>query len=251
MTVRLGSDPEVLLVDSNGVFRSSVGYIGAGKTNPKQVPRAPKGFTLQEDNVTLEFGIPPASSREQFVDSIKRVMEYSKPYIKGLTFSKLSCTIYPEEEMKTPQANMFGCEPDYNAWTEKMNASPRPPHPFLRSAGGHIHIETTRNPLEVVRLMDLFLGVPSILMDTGEERKQLYGAAGAHRVKSYGVEYRTLSNFWIFEDRLVQWAWDNTQRAVESSFDVMVEQERILKAINTNDKDVAKQLVNEYELEVV
>jgi len=59
-------------------------------------------------------------------------------------------------------------------------------------------------------MMDLYLGVPSVLMDKGELRKQLYGKAGAYRMKPYGVEYRTLSNFWIFSDTTIGWVWDNT-----------------------------------------
>ena len=248
---RLGADPEVLLQDENGTPRSVIGYINASKWNPMQIPKMAKGFTLQEDNVSLEYGIPPASSAEEFTAHIKLVMEKSLPYIKGLTFSKLSCIIFPEEEMQHPNAHIFGCEPDFNAWTEKMNRKPRPPHEFMRSAGGHIHVETQKDPVQVIKAMDLFLGVPSVLMDNGEERKKLYGSAGAHRVKPYGVEYRTLSNFWIFEDRLIKWAWDNSQRAVDCGFDVSVEQERILAAINDNDKSVAEQLVNDYQLEVV
>jgi hypothetical protein len=65
------------------------------------------------------------------------------------------------------------------------------------------------------------------------------------------VEYRTLSNFWIFEDRLMQWVWDNTARAVQCDFDVSAYAKEILQAINGNDKDMARQLVDEFKLEVV
>ena len=249
--MRLGTDPEVLLQDEQGNLKSAIGYINAGKDNPLQIPKMPKGFTLQEDNVSLEYGIPPAASSDEFTAHIRKVMEKSLPYIKGLSFSKLSCAIFPEAEMQHPLAFVFGCEPDYNAWTEAINPAPVPPHPFMRSAGGHIHVETQRDALEVVRAMDLYLGVPSVLMDSGEQRKQLYGKAGAHRKKSYGVEYRTLSNFWIFEDRLIKWAWDNSQRAVDSTFDVQEVGTTILKAINENDKEAAKALVQQFNLEVL
>jgi hypothetical protein len=99
--------------------------------------------------------------------------------------------------------------------------------------------------------MDLYLGVPSVLMDQGEQRKKMYGAAGAHRVKSYGVEYRTLSNFWIFEEKLIRWAWDNTARSVASELDLDSISKDILRAINKNDKKVARDLVDAFNLEVV
>jgi hypothetical protein len=249
--MRLGCDPETFLVDKNGKPISAIGYIKADKWNPMQIPDMPKGFTLQEDNVSLEYGIPPAASAQEFIGSINAVMQKSLDYLPELSFSKLSCIIFPEDQMEHPLAHIFGCEPDFDAWADKENRKPEPPHPFMRSAGGHIHVETEKDGKSVVRLMDLFLGVPSVLMDTGEDRKKLYGKAGAHRIKPYGVEYRTLSNFWIFSDRLIQWAWDNTQRAVESELDVSVYADRILQAINGNDKEVAKQLVEEFNLEVI
>lgn len=249
--MRLGSDPEVFLQDVNGNPVSAIGYINADKWNPMQIPDMPDGYTLQEDNVSLEYGIPPASSADEFVEHINKVMAKSLEYLPNLSFSKLSCIVFPEEQMKHPMAHIFGCEPDFNAWTKEMNAKPQPPHPFMRSAGGHVHVETKRDPIEVVRAMDLFLGVPSVLMDEGEDRKKLYGKGGAHRVKSYGVEYRTLSNFWIFQEKYIRWVWNNTKRAVECEFDVAHEQQRILEAIDGNNKTVAKLLVKEYNLEVV
>lgn len=250
--MRLGTDPEILLQDSNGSPVSVIGLIKADKWNPMQIPDMAPGFTLQEDNVSIEYGIPPASSADDYVHYIQSVMQKSLEYLPGLSFSKLSCTIYPEEQMQHPLAYVFGCEPDFDAWTGTVNKKPEPPHPLMRSAGGHIHVETKRDPLEVVRNMDLFLGVPSVLMDKGEQRKQMYGGAGAHRVKPYGVEYRTLSNFWIFEERLIRWVWNQTERSINNQhIDVMAEQDLILEAINNNNKAVAQALVNQYNLEVI
>ena len=251
--MRLGSDPEVFLQDHAGNPVSAIGYINADKWNPMQIPDMPEGYTLQEDNVSLEYGVPPASSADEFVLHINSVMNKSKEYLPNLSFSKLSCIIFPENQMNDPRAHIFGCEPDFDAWTKDVNKKPNPPHPLMRSAGGHIHVETTKDALDVIRAMDLFLGVPSVLMDDGEMRKQLYGKAGAFRAKPYGVEYRTLSNFWIFNDDLIRWVWNNTQRALDSVgvVDVSAEQDRILRSINNSDKKLAKKLVKEYDLEVL
>lgn len=251
--MRLGTDPEVFLQDNAGNPISAIGYINADKWNPMQIPDMPEGYTLQEDNVSLEYGVPPSASADEFVQHINAVMEKSKEYLPNLSFSKLSCIVFPESQMNHPSAHIFGCEPDFNAWTKEVNKKPEPPHPFMRSAGGHIHVETTKDPMAVIRAMDLFLGVPSVLMDNGEMRKQLYGKAGAFRAKSYGVEYRTLSNFWIFKNELIRWVWANTQRALDSvdAIDVAKEEARILRSINDNDKDTALALVKEYNLEVI
>ena len=248
--MRLGQDVEVFLQNNAGKHISVIGLIGANKWNPMQIPDMPKGFTLQEDNVALEYGIPPASSAEELWNHTNSVMLKSLEYAKGLTFSKLSCTVFDADQMQDPGAHVFGCEPDTNAYTGDFNPAPCPPHPFMRSAGGHIHVETKEDPFLVVRAMDLFLGVPSVLMDSGEDRKQLYGKAGAMRIKPYGVEYRTLSNFWAFEKRLCQWVWDNTARAIEN-IALCENLPEVPDCINRNDKKMARELVNYYGLEVV
>ena len=155
-------------------------------------------------------------------------------------------------------ARVFGCEPDYNAWTGEVNPKPHCDNPNLRSAGGHIHVETDLDRRAVIQAMDLFLGVPSVLMDKGEERRKLYGAAGSYRSKPYGVEYRTLSNFWIFDEKLIKWVWNNTEEALyevkEEPYLATVlsrEKDNILRAINTGCKKTAEKLVKEYDLEVV
>jgi hypothetical protein len=255
MNFRLGSDPEVFLCDATGKHISAIGYINADKWNPMQIPDMPEGYTLQEDNVSLEYGIPPAASAEQFIEHIENVMDKSLAYLPGLHFSQLSCTIFTEDQMQTPQAHVFGCEPDFCAWTEEANPKPQPPHPFMRSAGGHVHVETELDKSLVIKAMDLFLGVPSVLMDHGEDRKQLYGKAGAYRPKKYGVEYRTLSNFWIFSPTLIKWVWNSTERALRlasqgDDFSPAM-RDTILKAINQNDKEAAKFLVDAYNMELV
>ena len=249
--MRLGSDPEIFLVNPQGKHIAINGYINAGKDNPMQVPNMPPGFTLQEDNVALEYGIPPAATSQEFIAHIQQVMEASKGWLPpDVTFSKLSCTIFEDDQLEHPGSRVFGCEPDYNAYTRKPNPRPRPSHRGMRSAGGHIHVETKLPLLDVVKSMDLFLGVPSVLMDNGLERKQLYGKAGAFRPKDYGVEYRTLSNFWIFEAPLIDWVWRNVERAL-NNLKLYKSTEYIEECINANDTKMAQALCNEFNLEVL
>jgi hypothetical protein len=256
--MRLGADPEVFLKKGTKHI-SVVGLVKGNKWNPFQVPYLPRGFTLQQDNVALEFGIPPAANKGAFIDYIQEVMRAGKQHTK-LTYSKESCAIFDEDQMQTAEAHTFGCEPDYNAWTGKANPQPKPGHKFMRSAGGHVHVETQFDKTLTTRALDLYLGVPSVLMDDGEERKQMYGKAGAHRPKKYGVEYRTLSNFWIFSKKHIGWVWDQTERALTEGFKEYeqdgklanhLEMFPIQKCIDTNDKKLAEKLVKEFNLSVV
>lgn len=253
--MRLGADPEVFLLNTQQGDKptSVIGMIGADKWNPLQLFDMPAGFTIQEDNVAMEFGIPPAASAAEFVKHITEVMAESLKYVASeYKFSKLSCIVFEKDQMEHPLAHVFGCEPDYNAWTGKENPRPKPPHEYMRSAGGHIHVETTKDPFEVVKAADLYISVPLVLMEPdAEKRKAAYGKGGAHRKKPYGVEYRTPSNWWIFEPERIEWVWRNMQRAVEHNTSLDDMADTIQHCINTNDKALAQSFVNEFNLEVL
>jgi hypothetical protein len=113
--------------------------------------------------------------------------------------------------------------------------------------GGHIHISEYN--VDLIRYMDLYLGVPSILMDTDTRRRELYGKAGAYREKPWGLEYRVLSNFWYKTPELIGWVWDQCERATEA--DHPVDWSAVRSIIDTGDITGAKELCYRYNLEVV
>ena len=51
--------------------------------------------------------------------------------------------------------------------------------------------------------MDYTLGLDSLLLDSDTRRRSMYGRAGSFRFKEYGIEYRTLSNFWIKNNKSI------------------------------------------------
>lgn len=257
--LKLGCDPEAFLIDIHGQLKSSIGLIGGSKVDPRPLFALGHGYAVQEDNVALEFNIPPATGRSSFIKSINDTLKHLTEMVSEghqLQISQLSAASFPTTELQDPAALVFGCDPDYNAWTLDMNPKPSAEDKNLRSCGGHVHVGYDRatgpRSYEIIRMMDLHLGVPSVLMDKGELRKQLYGKAGAYRDKTYGVEYRTLSNFWIFNDRTIGWVWDNTNRAVEAAekFSLTEEDSKLVQqAINDNDKQLAVSLVDRFKLE--
>lgn len=261
MKLMLGCDPEVFLADVNGQLKSSIDKIGGSKSFPMPLLDLGPGYAVQEDNVALEFNIPPAQSKAAFIESISKTLAFLGNQVHeayGYMLINSSAESFPDEELKDPRALEFGCDPDYNAWTMRKNPRPAAADKSLRSCGGHVHVGYDKKQINgdrIIRNMDLFLGVPSTLMDKGEKRKELYGCAGAHRDKPYGVEYRTLSNFWIFDEKLIAWVWDNTHRAVEAAVaqPVLLEEDHKLvqDCINNNDKLLAEALVHKYNLEVV
>ena len=252
----IGADPEVFVGDP--IPRSIIGKIGGSKDNPLPLPLG-KGFSVQEDNVALEFNIPPASSREEFIESIARATGFLEHIVKdqyGYSFLRESAISFSEEELNNPLAFVFGCDPDFNCWTNRRNPHPRSEDRNLRSAGGHVHIGVKKLPItEIIKGCDLVLGVPSNIMDSsGARRRALYGKAGAYRKKAYGCEYRTLSNYWIFSKELTGWIHDGVARVldmVENKHDFDEDKELILSSINKNDFKATQQLIEKHNLVVL
>lgn len=256
--VTIGSDPEVFLFDGKaGQYKSSVGLIGGSKSHPIPLGDKP-GFFVQEDNVAVEFNTPPATELEEFV----RGIEYSMTTIRqqadklGLIVKSTASAFFSGSELLSEGAKTFGCEPDFNAWTGKVNPKPQAPDPTLRSCGGHIHVGCTDvDRFALIRMMDLYLGVPSVIMDKDVTRKQLYGKAGACRPKEYGAEYRVLSNFWLNSQDLTRWAFIESLRAVqavrEESIDMSEIGEAVQACINDADGELAQLLVARHNLRVV
>lgn len=265
-SVTIGADPEIFLFDTSyNSFRSSIGLIGGSKDVPRKLD---KGIMVQEDNVLVEFNIPPAKTREEFIFNIQSGLFQIKKILPSPTLELRiqSSAFMPAEELLHPQADEFGCTPDFCAWRNgEVNERPEPPTNGLRSAGGHIHIGFTPSDLakevnvttqalnqEIVKLCDLYLGVPSIVMDRDLHRRQLYGKAGAFRSKSYGVEYRTLSSFWLESIDKIDWAFTQTKRVLDKAADALFVNDdlgkRVQHIINTADYEDAKACVKELEL---
>lgn len=258
--VSIGCDPELFLQDADGNIRSAIGKFGGTKEKPEPLKPLGEGFAVQEDNILVEFNIPPAKDPTEFLAHVDKTVKLLslRAAKMGLSFANGSAYSVSPKELDHPKAKVFGCDPDFNAYTGAPNPKPRADDPNLRSAGGHIAFGFSE-PLDdngkrfAVAMMDMVLGLPSLLVDEGEKRKQLYGKAGAYRPKPFGVEYRTLSNFWLFKPKIIQALLTDFNRSITyHDAQVMAQGVRSLKhpfwdacriAINTNNKDFAKDII--------
>lgn len=253
----IGSDPEGFLYDRENKPVSSVGLIGGSKWEPRYFEE--EGFAVQEDNVSVEFNIPPCSTREELILVMRKAKELVNTVLpKGLELRFIASELFTDKQLDNEQAQLFGCEPDYCCWTAEVNPKPNN-KTNLRSCGGHLHVsyeeENMDTSLGLVKFMDLYLGVPSIVLDPDTRRKTLYGKAGAFRFKVYGIEYRSLSNFWVANDELIGWVFDQTQKAIDAfnKYGVrFLEKEdlylQIVECIDNNNVSLAKELVKKYDL---
>ena len=140
---------------------------------------------------------------------------------KGYEISDKVSHFFDEEELQHPDSCIMGCSPDMSAWTGDFNPAPLPVGDLktLRCNGSHPHVGTKSltpdKHILFVKNMDLRLGMWSLTEDKDTDRRKLYGKAGAFRPKSYGIEYRVLSNFWTFTEANRKKVWDGILLLVE------------------------------------
>ncbi len=213
---QLGSDPELMLRDiETKQLRSAIPTIKEGKGCGRPLDDTGENCVLH-DNVLIEFNTRPAGTREEFVQTIGGVLKNITSIVadRGLELWLQTSADYPEEELKCEEARAFGCEPDFDAYRLKINVLPAEAAelPF-RSTGGHLHIgkhmedkqlrvvlDDPFGKVRVVKALDILVGLPSIFLNkdpTAARRRTLYGRAGCHRPKKYGVEWRACGPWWL------------------------------------------------------
>ena len=224
MAFKVGCDPEVFVRNpNNGQFVNAHNMIPGDKKNPHKVPFG----AVQVDGMALEFNIEPAETSGQFLHNVKSVYNTLQGMVPGYELVNVPTAEFGAEYMAVqPEESLeLGCEPDYNAYTGLENPRPNAKNTF-RTASGHVHIGWTEGAepldpahfadcIEVVKQLDWSLGLMSRLWDPDEKRRSMYGDLGAFRPKSYGVEYRTMSNAWLNDDALIEYIFDQVQLSME------------------------------------
>lgn len=266
----IGADIEVFLQHrKTQEIISAEGFIQGTKEVPYNFDPANPYYAVSLDNVLAEFCIPPARSKEEFYASISKSLAYinnviPKPYCTAI----LQSYSLDDKWLQTKHSQVFGCDPDYNAYSGYINVKPSCDDKNLRSAGGHIHVGyadpmpynaeqpelyvVDKERAAIIQALDLFIGVPSVILEPDNMRKQLYGKAGCCRPKPYGVEYRTVSNFYLQTKELTYWAyeaaanaidWLNAGNVVDADLGAHVQH-----IINNNDKQSAQDVMDYYHL---
>jgi len=250
--ITIGSDPEVFLRDPTGEIISAIGHVGGTKSHPIAVMCG----ALQEDNVLAEFNTDPASTCQEFVSNLKTVMGQLRERVSPFELALISSHEFTKQQLMRSgrAAMMFGCDPDYNTYTGEKNSAPSA-RTTLRTAGGHVHVgyDTPSNQknMRIGTVLDLLLGIPSVILDEDARRRTMYGKAGAIRHKPYGVEYRSLSNFWLNHTDLIEWVYHRAVQSVDFSDQRLAgDADRIQDCINHNLPREAELLIKKYKLEM-
>jgi hypothetical protein len=269
----IGTDPEFFMQrKKDGKLISAVPYINGTKDAPEPLEN---GGNVQFDNVAIEFATDPAESGEDLVLKIRNAFtDIMKKLPEGHSLVVEPSANFDPDQLETDEAQQFGCDPDFCAWGIKVNDAPFCSDLSLRTCGGHIHVGKNKDDgndflcdpmgkITVVRIMDVFHGIISVILDRSEKaitRRKLYGKAGCHRPVDLnygglynGVEYRVLSNFWFKSPNLVMLMESLTQDALKAvremdheSLISEIGEELIQNTINEGLIEIARDILEKY-----
>lgn len=287
--VSIGADPEIFLTDEDGNIVPSTEVI-------------PKGDGLKhllygkvvQDGIQVELN-PMANSCRQmtayYISTCFTLLqqELDKRALEGKKYSisKLSVVKLSKEQMKALPEKVLelGCKPSLNLYDSEAKVGVEGAKYPYRSGAGHVHLGDLPRTIffnakkdydpyvktsvdrraELVQLLDIIVGNTCVLIDRDPlqvERRKHYGRAGEFRLPNHGLEYRTLSNFWLRDYALASFVFgmsryavmilhsshkklhttsDFKQHSVDLSRELIesVDVDKVRTAIDTNDAELA------------
>jgi hypothetical protein len=210
-SIQLGCDPELFLTKEVGKTRKRQSVVGSELVVPEGgIPVGSGMGRIVRDGVQVEFQPISGSCRANmsnhlslcFQELQRRVEKYPGLKIDFSQTVRLSAgdmaRLHPDSRQLNCGAslNIYGRRPIYKNG-EKFR---------MRSGAGHIHIGSEAltdkyvNPENLVKILDVLIGNTCVMLDRdplAAERRKTYGRAGEYRLPKHGLEYRTLSNFWL------------------------------------------------------
>lgn len=232
-SITLGCDPELFLKRNGQV-------IGAEKVVPKEGLVSQRAYsTVVIDGVQVELHPKPSTCRQSLslflIDALAQLHVRAQavdPSIE-ISFDPHVEVSVDELDSLAPESKMLGCSPSSNIYGfQDLGVDPTTYR--LRSAGGHIHIGMAADPNghanhsilwgrreRIVAVLDVLLGSFCVMLDRdphAAERRKVYGRAGEYRLPPHGLEYRTLSNFWLRSYPLTSLVFSLARQAVAVSY---------------------------------
>ncbi len=295
-SVAFGCDPEFFFKTGGKVVVSEKCLPEAGlvfKSKPGQYPLVESHCgenKIVVDGVQAELNPRPSTCRANLINELSYCFQNLRTSLAGkdiadVDFSAVVKLSQQELDELSEKSKALGCKPSLDIEGHETKVTINPATHQFRSAGGHIHLGMTLGkgrllPKNIVRMHDYIVGNTCVLLDRdplAAERRKVYGKASEHRLPKWGLEYRTLSNFWLRSEKVTSLVLGLSRLAVailESSgrkvykwnsvthqndyvdivdFEQMILDtvpfDDIIRAINTNDFDLA--YANYRKIEVV
>ena len=273
MKPTIGADPEFFIIkrsmDSKVKEVISADQVLPSKENKTHIWTGAYFF----DGVQAEINPEASICREVFSEHIQALLRAiywkarDKYGARGTSFYPVASIKVNLKEMKKKKLDRecfrFGCSPDYNVYTTERIKYPNGRKFDIRFSGGHIHLgfddlgyskyfKDIDHMMELVYLLDIIPGVMSVAISPYEDekiRRQWYGKAGSYRIQKHGIEYRTLSSFWLVAPPLMSLftglARDAANLAYHGKYKDILD---IMKKHNYTQEDV-RDIINNMDVE--
>ena len=280
--VSFGADPEFFLVQDGKIVPSGMVIPETGLSVMTQARLVDTARTYGQDyvkrkyppifvrdGIQVEYHAPATTCRGNFVDFTKGNFGVLNSHLKGIETCWETVVEIPEKDfLELPEdCRRLGCQPSLNLYGDNPIGVDPSTYRF-RAAGGHIHfggLPTGFRKERFIQALDVIVGNTSVLLDRsplGAKRRETYGRAGEYRIQPHGVEYRTLTNFWLRSAPLIglmlglgriafnliegqsqynmaTGVYDRVPYQAEKALFDMVDTAACVEAINTNDPDKA------------
>lgn len=245
-----GTDPEIFAMANGAVFPAY-----------KWLPPKSASNGLFWDGVQAEFTVAPDRCISWIVDRIYYKLRAAKKVLDSLPqpnarLSVASVVDYPEEERLNAAKEhvQLGCKPSLNVYRMGGELVTNGRDLPVRFAGGHVHVELPiATPLEpCVKALDAILGVWSVGAAASFDnpiRRRYYGLPGEYRPTSYGLEYRSLSNFWLMHPALTHIMFEIARATISlvlahQEHNWVAAEDEVIRAIITSDARAAREILN-------
>lgn len=255
----VGSDPEIFITTTKGnTIIPAFSFLPAKKETQVEDSYW-DGFQAEFNTIASES---PAIEIVSIARALKKLESKSLSLRGDAKLSSKSVVKVSKALLaKTKkQHKAFGCIPSFNAYGE-MPSFPREEDLQERTAGGHLHFGYTANyrptsneTVDIVKNLDATIGVIGVALFNkldSNTRRNYYGRAGEYRTPPHGIEYRVLSNAWLMHPESALLIKTLSKIVVILSikraptFEWLCDEEEIRTCINTNDKKLALQILEE------
>ena len=215
----IGTDGEFFLYNREGEYVSSVGKIGGRKEDP--ILCAGGGYL--EDCVTVEINpdpVPESVGAKVFSNNIQSCIDSVNIHAGklDLAIDIAPAALFSPEELYSKQASESGCSPSWNVWTNRACEKVDLGVSNYRYASGDLHLSWPEAGINradmllkkaIVKYLDIIVGLNEVAFAQPNERaRNGYGRLGNHRPTEYGVEYKSISNFWMGTSSGREWAYN-------------------------------------------
>lgn len=272
LVVTRGHDPEIWVQRAaDHQIISAIKVLKQDKHNPIDLK---DGIKIYADGCGLEFSHPPYQTKEEMLALFKtvytRIQEYIGPDYRLLAQAS---HVFPDEQLIVEHGIdpwIVGCEGSIDAYLASIEQN-LPYVDGLRTGSCHCHLGNAdwqgkhdgklisfKSRHQVVMLLDIFLGLSSIVFDkddTSLARRKYYGRSSNCRANPWGLEYRVLGNYCMRSPALMELVYDLishtlTHVRANQEQDVLnlVDFEAVRAAINTCDVNSAAAILDKVSL---